>query len=446
MIKHRRSFVILLVRSLAAFTLLMAGNLSAQLRTILNPLVTGQAARFVLGQQNFSDITAGTDQFRWGSTSGIAIGDNNFIVADSSILGPPNNNRILIYNNLNALRARLPQDALPPPTSCWAQVDFVSSSSGTSAQAMNQPVGVATDGVRLYVAEWGNNRVLIYKRIPETSGAPADVVMGQQDFNSSTAATSPQGLRRPNSVFSDGSRLLIADTLNNRVLIYNRIPAANGASADIVLGQPNFMAEASPSDRRQHFFRSHERNHRRPAAGCDRSSNNRVLIYNNIPTQNGASADVVVGQPDFTSSAPGNTQTSLDFPRYAYSDGTRLVIVDTGNNRILIYNQIPTQNGAPADIVIGQTDFSRADGKLCVLDICAVPYAVASDGDMLYVSDGLNRRVLGFRPGPALVISVWSGQHCQLLHLAANTKLPGDPARAARGARRDCLHLRDQSG
>ena len=267
---------------------------------------------------------------------------------------------------------------------------------------MNEPVGVATDGVRLYVADWGNNRVLIYRKIPETSGAPADVVVGQQNFTSSNSAAGPQGLRRPNSVFSDGSRLLIADTLNNRVLIYTSIPTANGASANIVLGQPNFDgSQALPTANNTLSAPMSATTDGRRLVVTD-LGNNRVLIYNSIPTQNGAPADVVVGQPNFTSNAPGNTQTTLDFPRYAYSDGTRLVIVDSGNNRILIYNQIPTQNGAPADIVIGQTDFY---GLLesCASSYFATPYAVASDGDMLYVSDGLNRRVLGFRPGPALV-------------------------------------------
>ena len=383
-------------------SLLLTVNLFAQTQPIPKGFASGQASRFVLGQKSFSDITGGTSQLLLGATSGIAIADNKLILSDSSILAPPNNNRILIYNNLNALKARLPQDALPAADVVLGQVDFVSSTSGTSAQAMNEPVGVSTDGVRLYVADWGNNRVLIYRKIPETSGAPADVVVGQKDFNSSTAAAGPQGLRRPNGVFSDGSRLLIADTLNNRVLIYTSIPTTNGASANIVLGQPDFNGlKALPAANNTLSAPMSATTDGRRLVVTD-LVNNRVLIYNSFPTQSGAAADVVVGQADFSSSAPGNTATSLNFPRYAYSDGTRLVIVDTGNNRILIYNQIPTQNGAPADLVIGQTDFY---GLLesCASSNIAVPYAVASDGDMLYVSDGLNRRVLGFRPGAALV-------------------------------------------
>jgi uncharacterized protein (TIGR03437 family) len=132
------------------------------------------------------------------------------------------------------------------------------------------------------------------------------------------------------------------------------------------------------------------------------------LIYNQIPTQSGAAADVVVGQDSFSGSDPGNSATRLNFPRYAYSDGTRLLIVDSGNNRILIYNQIPTQNGAAADIVLGQQNLN---GLLesCAAANFAVPFMAAGDGGMLFVSDGFNRRMLGFRPGQKLISMVLNG-------------------------------------
>ena len=334
-----------------------------------------------------------------GSISGIAVAGNKLIVADSSYLSPPNHNRILIYNDLSSLQARLPQDELPAASVVVGQSDFDTTEFGTSAQRMNQPVGVATDGSRLLVADWGNNRVLIYNQIPETNGAAADVVVGQQGFDTSNFGSAPNELRRPNSAYTDGVRLIIADTLNNRVLIYNEIPTQNGASADVVLGSdttqimpPDAVTMVNPMSATTDGQR----------LIVSDLGNNRVLIYNSIPTQNGTTADVVLGQPDMTSNAAGNTETSFNFPRYAVSDGARLLIADSGNNRILIYNPIPTENGAAADIVLGQEDFL---GLLesCAASNFAVPMSVASDGEMLYVSDSSNRRVLGFLPGPALV-------------------------------------------
>ena len=407
----------------------LTGSLFAQSQPIPQGLASAQAASFVLGQQNFSDISfctrmfveaqaegetgtiacvgpghdrvAATDLGRrhLGATSGIAIAGNKLIVADSSYLSPPNHNRILIYNDLSLLQARLPQDELPAASVVVGQPDFNTTESGTTSQLMNQPVGVATDGVRLFVAEWGNNRVLIYNQIPETNGAAADVVVGQSDFNTSGFGSEPSQLRRPNGVFSDGVRLMIADTLNNRILIYNEIPAQNGASADVVLGSDSTQTLAPDAVTMVNPMSATTDGQRLIVSDL---GNNRILIYNSIPTQNGATADVVVGQPDFISNAPGNTATSLNFPRYAASDGTGLLIADSGNNRILIYNQIPTENGAAPDVVLGQEDFLGLM-ESCSASNFAVPIAVASDGEMLYVSDGGNRRVLGFRPGPSLV-------------------------------------------
>ena len=44
----------------------------------------------------------------------------------------------------------------------------------------------------------------------------------------------------PQGVWIQNGKLYIADTGYNRVLIYNHIPTTNGVAADVVLGQPNF--------------------------------------------------------------------------------------------------------------------------------------------------------------------------------------------------------------
>lgn len=418
----------------------LAGKLFAQSQPVPQDLVGGQAASFVLGQRNFSDISFCTatlieaetedetttfecvgpsnrsldDDNREfvrklvrdfgrkhvGSISGIAIADNKLIVADSSYLAPPNHNRILIYNDLNSLKARLPQAELPDADVVLGQLDFDTADPGTSAQLMNQPVGVATDGTRLFVSDWGNNRVLIYNQIPETNGAAADIVVGQQSFDTSGFGSASNELRRPNSVFSDGVRMMIADTLNNRVLIFNTIPTQNGASADVVLGSDSTEITSTDAATMSNPMSATTDGQRLIVSDL---GNNRILIYDPIPETSGAPATWVVGQPDFTSNAAGSRKSSLNFPRYAYSDGSRLLVVDSGNNRILIYDQIPTANGVEADIVLGQEEIVLEGKKFttiresCAASNIAVPYSVASDREMLFVSDGFNRRVLGFR-------------------------------------------------
>jgi uncharacterized protein (TIGR03437 family) len=382
-------------------SLLLATQLASQTQPIPSGFQNGQAARLVIGQSNFSDITFGLTSSRWGALSGIALAGNQLIVADSSYLAPPNNNRILIFRDFPTFKG-YSGGFLAEASVVVGQPDFSSSAAGTARDRMNQPVGVASDGTRLFVADWGNNRVLIFQRIPDTNGAGADIVVGQDGFTTADFGVGANRLRRPNSVATDGTRLFITDTLNSRVLIYNRIPTQNGASADLVLGQPNF-------DRSQALPTAANTLSSPMSATTDGErlivtdlGNNRVLIYNRIPTQNGATADVVVGQPDFTSSGAGNTATSLNFPRFAYSDGQRLLVVDSGNNRILIYNQIPTSNGAAPDVVLGQADFV---GLLesCASSNFAVPFAAFHEGNRLFVSDSFNRRIMAFEPGPGLI-------------------------------------------
>ena len=52
---------------------------------------------------------------------------------------------------------------------------------------MLNPVSVTSDGVRLFVTDLGNNRVLIWNSIPTSNGAAADVEIGQPDMTSSIA-------------------------------------------------------------------------------------------------------------------------------------------------------------------------------------------------------------------------------------------------------------------
>src|SRR5204863_4160435 len=53
---------------------------------------------------------------------------------------------------------------------------------------------------------------------------------------------------------------------------------------------------------------------------------------------------------------PIRCSATLNFPRFALSDGQRLFIADGGNNRVLVYNSIPTKHGARADVILGQPD------------------------------------------------------------------------------------------
>lgn len=83
------------------------------------------------------------------------------------------------------------------------------------------------------------------------------------------------------------------------------------------------------------------------------AGNHRLLVFNDNVTGSGASAVTVLGQSDAASAVAGTGSNQTDFPLGAASDGTKLVVVDSNNNRLLIYNSIPTVTGATADVVWG---------------------------------------------------------------------------------------------
>ncbi len=407
---------------------------------------TGQAARLVIGQPNFTEGGTDTSQIALGAPSGIALANNTLFVADGNRLGgAPVNNRVLIYSNVSA-QIPQPTDYLLPSNAIaqtclvcvgtasvvLGQSTFTSSDIGLTQTGLRTPTGVASDGNILVVADSDNNRVLIWNHIPTMNNTPADVVIGQPDFTHGGTSSPPtaKSFRGPQSVWLQNGKLYVADAQNNRVLIYNSVPTANNAAADIVLGQPNFTTVITPditkinvdptasnlsspvqvSSDGQHLF-------------VTDLGHNRVLIWNTIPTTNNQAADIVVGQPDMTKQVvnyasalcpsngtnttvtpnvptfPQRCGATLSFPRAAISDGKRLFIADGGNDRVLVFSNFPTANGATADIVLGQTD-PTVNNSSSNADALATPTSLAWDGSQnLYVSDTFNRRVVVYSPG-----------------------------------------------
>ena len=413
----------------------------------------GQAARAVIGQYTFSQGLSGATNQILGGVSGLAYANGTLFVADDNRVGAlPNNNRIVMFStsqipNPTADIASFGSGDLGCPLCGYSasnvvgQADFVSVNPGLTQSQMQNPTAVATDGQRLVVADTDNNRVLIWNTIPTTVNANADVVLGQANFTSRQPATTitASTLRGPQGVWIQGGKLFVADTQNYRILIWNSIPSSNNKAADVVLGQPNFTSANAPPVTSAN-----------PKATASQLLNpvsvtsdgqrlyvadlgfNRVLIWNAIPTQNAQAANFVVGQPDMTQTVPNNgsavcpasgTDSSgnptypdqcgatLNFPRFALSDGTRLFIADGGNDRVLVFNQIPTTNGATADVVLGEPDFYTdqvSDSAISIIstqvdntgsvDTLPSPMSLAYDGTNLYISDPYNRRVLVYTP------------------------------------------------
>lgn len=416
---------------------------------------TGMAARAVIGQRTFTQQESGASDFVVGAVGGLAYANGVLVVVDDNrVSATPQNNRVLIYRNVNDFLPK-PADELPVSeercqvcvgraTTVVGQPDFAKTDLGITERNFNRPTGIATDGRRLAICDTDNNRVLIWNNLPSANNQAADIVLGQPDFktriaNENGGAPTQRSLRGPQGVWIQDNRLYVADTLNDRVLVWRNFPTSNFQPADIVLGQPNFTRQP-PQNLRDQQFDPRPDNMLQPASVTSDGSklfvadlgHNRVLIWNSIPDSNTAPADVAVGQPDLRSGLANNTsklcqdewtknsdgtdafpaicKASLDFPRYALSDGKRLFIADGGNDRILVYNQIPTQSGLGSDVILGQiasrlnqvSDGANPLGRGSA-DSVATPMGLAWDGTNLFVSDPFRRRVLVFTPGETLI-------------------------------------------
>jgi len=286
------------------------------------------------------------------------------------------------------------------------QPNFTSGGTGNedgmpSSKSLSYPVGIASDGKRLFIADFDNSRVMIWEKPPTKTNTPANVVVGQPDFSSNGAATTQSGLDRPEGgVAVAKGMLFVGDRNNHRVMIWNHIPTTNGANADVVVGQPDFTSSGSGTSKTEMGEVEAVWSNGTKLVVAD-SFNNRVLIWNSIPTTNGAPADVVVGQADFTSFAAPfpPTAQSLDRPFGVTSDGSRLFVADSDNNRVLMYSPFPTSNNPTATLVLGQPDFVHGDlnaGGSTSAQSLGFPFSISLGGGHLFVGDYDNSRFLVF--------------------------------------------------
>jgi uncharacterized protein (TIGR03437 family) len=441
--------------------------------------LTGQGAREVFGEPTFTFEGGGNPSpsaAELGAASGVAYANNTLFVVDSNAHGllSPNYNRVLIYNNISQYvyppTAEVPQGSRCPvcignpavgeASLVLGQPNFTTATNPYTTQfGFRNPTAIASDGTVLALADTDNNRILIWKTLPTTIDQPADIVLGQSDFTTSALGITSSALRGPQGVWVQGSRLFVADTDNSRVLIWNTIPTSNNQPADLVLGEPNFTTAPPPTASSVNPTASNLYDPVSVTSDGQRLivtdlGSNRVLIWNSIPTQNAQPADVVVGQPDMTTGDQNNVLPNcvmngtdsegyptyqagchpfcpsvgvdkdgtpiypyqcgytLSFPRFALSDGQRLYIADSGNDRVLVYNSIPTTNGVKYDRNLGQVDeytnqvsspidSFRPDANILesAPNTVRTPSALAWDGTNLYVADPSDLRIVVFTPG-----------------------------------------------
>ncbi|MGB0083767.1 MAG: hypothetical protein WBP94_00130 [Rhodomicrobiaceae bacterium] len=331
----------------------------------------------------------------------LATGSGPFFVADTG------HHRLMIWSEAPAQDDQFADLLIGQP-------DFGSegrnAKTAIGAATLNVPTGVAAAGGVLAVADAWNHRVLIWHGYPARSNQPADVVLGQADFE---AGLANRGADRPDAdtlnwcygVTIADSRLFVADTGNRRVLIWDHVPERNGTPANLVLGQKCFAcrdenggeAVGASGMRWPHAVTC--------AAGrimVADAGNNRVMVWRSMPQDYGAPCDFVLGQASFAEqenngAAYWPNAAAMNMPYGATALGERIVVADTANSRLVAFSRRDIAMGARATSLAGQRRFSnKGDNRWGPprRDSLCWPYGIGACGEVLAIADSGNNRVL----------------------------------------------------
>lgn len=399
--KQNKISAVILIAVMAALYSLVA--IPAPAKAVLS---TNASADVVIGQANMTSNSA--NQGGSASATNLYMPRNPFYDGNKFFVADTENHRVLIYNSI--------------PTSNNASADVVIGQTNLTSGAENQggavgpntlkqPACVFSDGTKLFICDTGNHRVLIFNSIPASNNTSADIVVGQTNMTTNSenqgSTVGPNTLNSPFSLFFNGKKLFISDWGNNRVLIFNSLPTSNNTSADIVLGQTNMTSNsenqgstvnANTMDAPNGIYTNGKK------LFIVDQHNHRILIFNSVPEVNNASADIVMGQQNMTSNSANQggsvAANTMYYPTHVFPYGPKLVVLDAANSRALIYNSIPASNNASADVVIGQASMSGGDGNQTgnlaspIANGLYVSRGVIVASQKLIIGDFWNNRVL----------------------------------------------------
>ena len=285
------------------------------------PLLERRGARVILGTQPgdaVAPISPSAASLFGPRGACLAAPDGPLVVCDTG------HHRVLVWNSA-PVADRTPADLV------IGQPDFVTEGRGM----LNVPTGVAVAQGVLAIADAWNHRVLLWRGMPERWGQAPDVVLA--------------GLFWPYGVALHEDRLYVADTGNRRVLIWDCVPDTN-CPPDRVW----------PEMRWPHAF---------AFAG------DKVFIAD-------AGANRIIGADC----------EDLSMPYGVTAAQGRLIVADTANSRLLGF-----ELGGSKRYLAGQRDLSdKGDNRwgAAARDSVCWPYGVAACGETVVIADSGNNRVL----------------------------------------------------
>jgi len=204
----------------------------------------------------------------------------------------------------------------------------------------NHPVSISSDGKRLALTDRNNNRILIWESIPTSNIAP-DIVIGQLNFETHMEGKSLSELDFPGQVsLSKDGKMLVADSNNNRILVWKKIPTKSGQPADFEINIDSLIDTKASWP--WGVWTNGTKLIISVTSGGD--NGNKLLIWNTFPSSGSVRPDLSL------------KHVSMGTPRMIVSNGNYILTGDengktecsTGSSSH-IWATWPTQNNQPPD-------------------------------------------------------------------------------------------------
>ncbi len=337
---------------------------------------------------------------------GVCLVGNRLMISDTG------QNRVFIWNQLPTSLHQAPDITLGQVAAAGVSRNAGGKVSGST---LMYPSGIWSDGQRLIVADAWNHRVLIWTHFPTADGQPADVVVGQPDFQGNAPnvagishAPSAQSLNWPYGVWSDGTALWVADTGNRRVLYYATIPTSSYVAADAVIGKPDFQTR--DYENQDAIWPYPVKISPTGEMAITDTQYYRVLLYAHWSdpvhlrprTENNA-APTIIGQATINDNGqnqfrwfPEPFTLNWCYDTCFHKDG--LWVADTGNSRVLWFDRLPIEHNTPASALLGQASFNvgieNRNSIHATPESMYWPFHLDIEEEVMAVADTGNHRII----------------------------------------------------
>lgn len=212
-----------------------------------------------------------------------------------------------------------------------------------------------------------------------TSGQNAQLMVSGAGFNNTGGALF---FNHPTGIASDGTRFLVCDRFNNRVLIWNTLPTQWNSLPDIVLGQSTFTGNDPGAGKNNLNWPGNVSVANSGIVVVADTENDRILIWKQFPTVNAQPADISISLPAITPQS-GNR---YEWPWGVWTNGIKIAAVTTHGNSILFWNTIPLTDNQKPDYVVLLPQFGT-------------PRNISTDGSTYFFVGDHNAKVNGDAPG-----------------------------------------------